>query len=58
LGQIADARAQAALEECLRDEDEGVRAQARWALARLRQGAPHAIRESRGDPDRMSGSRT
>jgi len=37
LGQICDPRAKEALQNRLNDEDEGVRAKARWALSRLRQ---------------------
>ena len=36
LGQICDVSAYAALQKRLNDEDEGVRAKARWALSRLK----------------------
>jgi serine/threonine protein kinase len=37
LGHICDPRARDALQNKLKDEDEGVRAKARWALSRLKQ---------------------
>jgi HEAT repeat protein len=36
LGEICDPAARDALQRCLTDDDEGVRAKARWALSRLR----------------------
>jgi HEAT repeat protein len=36
LGQICDPISRAALQRRLSDEDEGVRAKARWALSRFR----------------------
>jgi HEAT repeat protein len=42
LGEICDPRAKDALKERLKDDDEGVRAKARWALSRLRKIKPKA----------------
>ena len=42
LGQICDVLAYAALQKRLNDEDEGVRAKARWALSRLKKAGARA----------------
>ena len=46
LGQICDPAAYDALERRLNDDDEGVRAKARWALSRLKKAGAHATARS------------
>jgi HEAT repeat protein len=46
LGQLCDGSAYSALEKRLKDEDEGVRAKARWALSRLKKAGVRATASS------------
>lgn len=54
LGQIGDPRAADALTDLLTDEDEGIRAKARWARSRLKSGAPSAGVPRPAGPDASS----